>query len=373
MSQPSRPPAPVRAGRAALVTGAGVSRVRAWAGSLRRQLALAVAIVVAPVLIALFVVGQLMVVSDHDAVLLGVIVLAAGAVAVLGARLIAWGMLRDVEAIRAGLSAVGLGEREVRIETAVDDELAELAAAANAMIEQLQTEEHARDQSDAARRDLVAAVSHDLRTPITSLRLLSEAVQDEIVDGDQRRAYLRRMRTHIDALSSLIDDLFEVSRLDAGDITWSLERVPLAELVDETVDAMRVQAEQKGVAVRAEVALALSPARANPEQVQRVLFNLIQNAIRHTPADGSVVVRAEPVEDRIEVEVADDGVGIAEEERAHVFTAFYRGGEHASRTGGGAGLGLAVSRAIVEAHGGSIWLAETTIGTRVRFSLPAAR
>ena len=120
------------------------------------------------------------------------------------------------------------------------------------MIARLRAEEAARDQSDAARRDLVAAVSHDLRTPITSLRLLAEAVEDDIVDGEQRRAYLRRMRTHIDALSGLIDDLFEVSRLDAGDISWSLEQVPLAELVDETVDAMRMQADAKGVAVAAE-------------------------------------------------------------------------------------------------------------------------
>jgi signal transduction histidine kinase len=346
------------------------SAVRRWAGSLSRQLALGVAIVVAPVLIALIVIAEEMVVSTSNAVLVAVIVLAAGFVAVLAARLVAAGILRDVRSIRDGLGAVGRGERSITIETAVGDELGELADAANAMIVRLRDEEHARDQSDSARRDLVAAVSHDLRTPITSLRLLAEAVEDEIVDGEQRRAYLRRMRTHIDALSCLIDDLFEVSRLDAGDISWSLEQVPLAELVDETVDAMRVQADAKGVLVCAEVPLSLLPARANPEGVQRVLFNLIQNAIRHTPADGSVVVRAEPVDGRIEVEVADTGIGIAPEERDHVFTAFYRGGPDAARSGGGAGLGLAVSRAIVEAHGGRIWLEDTPVGTRVRFSLP---
>ena len=117
---------------------------------------------------------------------------------------------------------------------------------------------------------------------------------------------------------------------------------------------------------------ALAPARANPEKLQRVLFNLIQNAIRHTPADGSVVVRAEPVADRIEVEVADTGDGIAPSEREHVFTAFYRGGADAARTGGGAGLGLAVSRAIVEAHGGRIWLADSR-GRHPRALQPAAR
>jgi signal transduction histidine kinase len=342
-----------------------VNRVRARLGSLSRQFALAVAIVVAPVLVALVVIAILMVVSNHAAVLVAIIVVVAGLVAIGVAQLLARGILRDVEAIRDGLAEVGQGSRDVTIETGARDELAQLAEAANSMIVRLRDEEKAR-------RDLVAAVSHDLRTPITSLRLLAEAVDDGVVDGETRRAYLQRMTTHIDALSALIDDLFELSRLEAGDIGWSLERVPLRELVAETVEAMRVQAEAKGVAVSAEVPDALAPARANPEKLQRVLFNLIQNAIRHTPADGSVVVRAEPVDDRIEVEVCDTGAGIAAEERSQVFTAFYRGGEDASRSSAGAGLGLAVSRAIVEAHGGEIWLEDASVGTRVRFSVPVA-
>ena len=350
-----------------------MARVRSATGSLSRQFALVVAIAVAPVLVALVIVSLLMIVSDHEAVLVAAIVLAAGILAVLGAKLVANGILRDVRAIRDGLNAVAGGQREVRIETAARDELAELAVAANGMIGALRAEETARDQSDSARRDLVAAVSHDLRTPITSLQLLAEAVGDDIVDdGEMRRAYLSRMRTHIDALSALIDDLFELSRLEAGDISWSLERVPLSELVSETVEAMRVQAEAKGVAVMASVPSELRPAHANPEKLQRVLFNLIQNAIRHTPADGSVVVRAETVAAGIEIEIADSGVGIAPEEREHVFTAFYRGGMDLARTGDGAGLGLAVSRAIVEAHGGRIWLADSDRGTTVRFSLRGA-
>jgi signal transduction histidine kinase len=329
-----------------------------------------VAIVVAPVLIALVVVGLLMVISGHAAILVAGILVAAGAAAIGAARLVAGSLLQDVAAIRDGLEAVGRGEREVRIVTAVNDELAELARAANVMIEQLRLEELARDSSDAARRGLVAAVSHDLRTPITSLRLLAEAVRDEIVDADTRRAYLDRMRIHIDALSALIDDLFELSRLEAGDIGWTLQRVPLGELVAETVEAMRVQAEAKGVAVSAQVPPALTAAQANPEKLQRVLFNLIQNAIRHTPADGSVVVRATAsAAGGIEVEVADDGEGIDPEERLHVFEAFFRGGQAAARSDGAAGLGLAVSRAIVEAHGGRIWLADAPRGTRVRFTL----
>jgi signal transduction histidine kinase len=347
--------------------------IRSSVGSLSHQFTLVVAIAVAPVLVALVIVSALMVLSDHEAVLVAAIVVAAGVLAAVGAKLVANGILHDVETVRDGLQAVGQGERRVAIQTTASDELAELARAANAMISDLRAEEAARDQSDRARRDLVAAVSHDLRTPITSLRLLAEAVGDDIVvDPETRRAYLTRMRTHIDALSTLIDDLFELSRLEAGDISWSLERVPLHELVEETVEAMRLQAEAKGVAVVANVPDELAPARANPEKLQRVLFNLIQNAIRHTPADGSVVVRAEPVASGIEVEIEDTGDGIAPEDRERVFTAFYRAGVDAARTGDGAGLGLAVSRAIVEAHGGRIWLADGTEGTRVRFSLLAA-
>src|SRR6202012_2631727 len=115
-------------------------------------------------------------------------------------------ILRDVQAVRDGLGAVGRGHRQVRIETSANDELAEPAAAANVMIARLRAEEIARDQPDAARRDLIAAVSHDLRTPITSLRLLADAIGDDIVDGEVRRGYLDRMRVHIDALSALIDD-----------------------------------------------------------------------------------------------------------------------------------------------------------------------
>ena len=122
-----------------------------------------------------------------------------------------------------------------------------------------------------------------------------------------------------------------------------------------------------GVRVTATLPGDLVPARANPEKIQRVLFNLIQNAIRHTPADGSVVVRAEPSAAGVEIEVADTGSGIGPADRARVFTAFYRGGSEAARSGEGAGLGLAVSRAIVEAHGGRIWLANSAEGTRVRF------
>jgi signal transduction histidine kinase len=288
-------------------------------GSPRRQLALGIAIAVGQLVVAIGAGIALMFVSAHDALVVGVITAFAVVIAVRSIELMGGGVMDDAERMR---------------------------------------------------RELIASVSHDLRTPITSLRLLTDAIADDLVDDVTRRAYLAQMGTHVDALSALIDDLFELSRLEAGEIAWSLEQVRLDELVGETVEAMRVQADARNVQVRTELPPGLRPARGDPEKLQRVLFNLIQNAIRHTPADGSVVVRAAPAGDAVEIEVADTGDGIAPDEREHVFEPFFRGGAEAARPSNGAGLGLAISRAIVEAHGGRIWLADTPGGTSVRFSIP---
>ena len=349
-------------GAAVLGLAHALARRRPRLGSLRRQFTVGVAVAVGQLVVVAAVAAQLMFVSAHDALLLMVIVVFAGVVAVRAAQLFATNAMQDVEALRDTLVAVGEGSREPSAVTGSADELAELARAANTTIGKLAL-------AETARRDLIAAVSHDLRTPITSLRLLAEAVGDDIVDAPTRRGYLGQMGTHIDVLAGLIDDLFELSRLEAGDIQWTLQQVALGQLVEEAVDALRPQAEAKGVSVRADVR-AQQPARANPEKVQRVLFNLIQNAIRHTPADGSVTVLAEAANGRVEIEVSDTGDGIEADDRARVFEPFYRGGSEAARTRAGAGLGLAISRAIVEAHGGRIWLADSPSGTRVRFSLP---
>ena len=355
----------VALGGGALALAHLVAARRRALGSLRRQFALAVGIAVGQVLVFAFVGAELMFVSAHDVLVIAGIATLAGIVAVRAATLFAGGVMEDIERLRATLVAVGEGAREPAAATGGDDELADLTRAANVAIAKLAAAEEAR-------RGLIAAVSHDLRTPITSLRLLAEAVDDEIVDGETRARYLAGMRTHIDALSALIDDLFEFSRLEAGDIAWTMQRVRLDELVGETVEAMRVQAAAKRVEVRAAVPAGIGPAHAHPEQLQRVLFNLIQNAIRHTPADGSVTVSAEAADDRLEIEVADTGDGIAAPDFDHVFEPFFRGGSEAARTRNGAGLGLAISRAIVEAHGGRIWVEEAPRGARVRFSLPAA-
>src|SRR3954453_20586677 len=335
-------------GGGALGIAHAIAARRRRLGPLRRQLALAVAIAVGQVVVAALVAAELMFVSAHDVFFVLVVALLAGAVAVRAAQLFAGGVMDDIHLLRGALVAVGDGAREPVPPTGGADELAELAAAANAAIRKLA-------MAEAARRGLIAAVSHDLRTPITSLRLIAEAVEDDIVDAPVRAEYLLRMRGHVDALSGLIDDLFEFSRLEAGDIAWSMERVRLDEVVEEAVAAMRVPAAAKQVDVRARVPTHLRAAEAHPEQLQRVLLNLIQNAIRHTPADGSVTVSAEEAEGPLGAGGAHRGDGIPGRERDRGFEPFFRGGTEAARTRSGAGLGLAIARAIVEAHGGGGW------------------
>lgn len=242
------------------------------------------------------------------------------------------------------------------------------AAVATGLAVRQSMEERMRRQVEDARRGLVAAASHDLRTPLASLRLLVEAVDDGVA-GEDRDRYLSEIRTHVAVLSDLIDDLFELSRIEAGDISWTMRQVELGELIGDTVAAFRTSAEERGVHLAAELPDDKVVAEADAEKVQRVLYNLIQNAIRHTPTDGSVTVRAKGGPGGVEVEVADSGEGIPAAQSERVFEAFYRG--DSARDGDGAGLGLAISRAIVEAHGGRIWLEDGDPGTRVRFTLPA--
>ena len=366
-------PGAVTGGLVAAIAAAGLAlghRI-AWRPSkrpLRTRFAAAAALAVGLILVTVLVAAELMFVSNHDALMISAIAVAAGLVALRAATVASAGVVEEVGHLRDVVQGVGRGERDLRVEAGAGAELAQLADATNQMIVTLGEEERRRDAAESARRNLVAAISHDLRTPMTALRLMVDAIDDGLVDEETSRRYLAQMRIHVGALGSMIDDLFELSRLEAGDLQWSMERVRVAELVEEAVAAMQLEAEANGVEVAAAQVDPNLEARADPEKLQRVLFNLIQNAIRHTPADGSVTVRAEPVGDGVEIEVADNGRGIPTGERDRVFDPFVRG--ERARSLPGAGLGLAVSRAIVEAHDGRIWLADTDVGTRVRFVIP---
>ena len=342
-------------------------------GTLRLQYAIAVTSAVGVALIAVFWTADRMFVSDHDAGVLASLMLFAGVIGARNAMLLADRTAHDVERLGAGLGTFAAGDLSHRIEPSGPRELRELAVSANEMAAELGRMRAERDDADRARRNLIASVSHDLRTPLTSLRLLVEAIDDGVVSGpDETADALRRAKLHVNTLSTLVDDLFELARLEAGDISWTLSQVGVAELIDETVEAFRPQAAQKGVMLTEEVPGDVAGVRGNPEKLQRVLYNLMQNAVRHTPQDGTVTLRAERAAGFVRIEVADDGEGIPPEQAEHVFERFFRGGDGA-RNGTGAGLGLSISRAIVEAHGGRIWVEPAKgRGTRVVFTVPAA-
>jgi signal transduction histidine kinase len=359
-------------GAVALLAAHAADARRLRLRTLRERFQFGVGLAIAQLLAAVLTAAWLMFVSEEDAwTTVGILVFAA-VVSATGGQVILRGVLTDVRAVADGLHAVERGEREIQIDARSSEELADVAAAANRMIQTLRAEERARDVAEAARRQVIAAVSHDLRTPLTSLRLVAHALDDELVDEETARRYVQTMGANVRTLGVLIDDLFELSHLDAGDFAWSTEAVALAALAEEMVTMLRAEADTNGILISSEIAADLAPARANPEKLGRVLTNLLQNAIRNTPRDGSVVISAQRSDDALEIEVADTGPGFAPADRSRVFEPFYRGGDDAARTGSGSGLGLAISRAIVEAHGGRIWLADSADGARVRLTLPVA-
>src|SRR2546429_741461 len=237
-------------------------------------------------------------------------------------------------------------------------EIADLAGSFNAMAAGL-------EQLFDARRELVAWASHDLRAPIASLQAMLEAIEDGLASADD---YLPTLRAQVRTLSTLVDDLFELARIDAGVLTLELRQMPVAPLVASALRLLQPEADARGVALSADVAEEVE-ARLAPDKFERVLFNLVTNALRHTPSDGSVAVRVEQAaSDRI-LGVEDSGEGLWEEAPARMFERFWRADR--ARSGSGAGLGLAIARGLVEAQGGRIWAENRPQGGAcVAFTLP---
>ena len=359
-------------GVAALLLAHAADAGRLRMSTLSHRFQLGIGLALGQLLAALLVGAAVMFVSPDDAWTTAGILLFAAVIAARAAQVLLRDVVADVDSVSSGLHAVGQGERDVHVDARSGKELSGLADSANTMIQTIRSEERSRDEADVARRQVIAAVSHDLRTPLTSLQLLAQALDDDLVDPATARRYVKTMGANVRALGTLVDDLFEFSRLNAGDFAWTTEAVPLDDLVAEMLEAISLEADARQVAVRAEIPRDLQPARANPEQLGRVLANLLANAIRHTPPDGSVLVRAHEHDGAAEIEVSDTGEGIDPADRPRIFEPFYRAGNEAARTSAGSGLGLAIARTIVEAHGGQIWLAEARAGTRICFTLPLA-
>jgi signal transduction histidine kinase len=299
--------------------------------------------------------AQAMFLHEEDLGALAVILVAATVVATGSAILIGARVGRAVDALIVLTRRLGDGTTDfVVVPESVPQELtrlhAELARSSARLAEARQRER----ALDASRRELVAWVSHDLRTPLAGLRALAEALEDRIIDDPKTIArYHTTLRVESERLSGLVDDLFELSRTQAGVLQLEFDKVSLADLVSDALAGATVAAEAKGVRLEGRLAGPPPQLRAAAPEVLRVLRNILENAIRHTPGDGAVIVEAGTECDLAYVRVRDSGGGIPELDLPRVFDVAFRG-DSARTPGDGAGLGLAIARGLVEAHDGEI-------------------
>jgi signal transduction histidine kinase len=328
--------------------------------TLRARL-VAVAVLAAGLPLAVLLLSGAVMLKMREDVVLLTIAAGSSAIGLAAALLVARSVSRSIDRLRAASAELAAGELGARAPEAGPAELAELGASFNDMAARLE------DLFDA-RRELVVWASHDLRTPLASLQAMLEALEDGLGDPDR---YLASMREQVEVLGRLVNDLFELATIDSGALTVELREAALANVVASCLRGLEVEAERRSVRLENRVDGDLPPVLCAPEHVERVLVNLVSNALRHTPSDGSVAVRVEPGTADVRVSVEDSGEGLAPEALRRMFDRFWRGDEARTSASGGAGLGLAISRALVEAQGGRIWAENRPGGgARISFTLP---
>ena len=291
-----------------------------------------------------------------------ILAVAAGSAsaAVVAGLLLARSITQSIRRVAASSQELAAGDLSARAPGGGAAEIAQLAEAFNAMAASV-------EQLFDARRELVAWASHDLRTPLASMQAMLEAIEDGLVEPAH---YIPTLREQVTRLSTLVDDLFELARIDAGVLTLELHRTPVSGLVESALRLLGPEADARRVGLLAELDDAAT-ADIAPDKIERVLFNLLSNALRHTPSDGSVAVHVERIDHEILVRVEDTGEGLPPDAPERMFDRFWRADR--ARSSGGTGLGLAIARGLVEAHGGRIWAEnQPQGGARISFTLPAS-
>lgn len=266
---------------------------------------------------------------------------------------------------------VASGDYHSRVTVDGRDELAQLGTSFNEMASQLELAAQEREDLAKMRRDLTAWVSHDLRTPLTSMRAMVEALNDGLVeDPEQVKRYYRLILADVQGMNRLINDLFEMARLDAGGMQVVMEDDSLSDLISDNIGMFHALANQRNITLAGNISPDLDPVRMNARKIGRVLANLLSNALKYTPDNGTITINAWREDKNVFVSVQDSGTGFVEKDLPLLFEQFYRGEGARSRSGGSsAGLGLSIARGIVEAHGGEI-SAENNNGARITFTLP---
>lgn len=362
--------------------------------SLRLKLVLPSLIAALVICLNVFLTARLMFIEPEDVGLLLVLLAFAFVLSVGMASAVAGTVLPLIRALDHGARQIAGGDYRVRLPTAPAgrNELEHLASSFNWMAQQVEQSFVLQREIEQAQRQFFVAISHDLRTPLTAIRAMVEAIDDGVVhDSETIAQYIHTIRGETRHLSALIDDLFELSRLDTSALKMHRSSSMLDDLISDTLEAQQATAEQQGILLCGQVEDELPPVQIDVQRIQRVLNNLLQNALEHTPPGGSVLIRAARQKGKaagVHVEVMDTGQGIPEGELPRIFDRFYRSEPSRSRAatrqnGTHAGLGLAIARALVEAHGGQIrasspctWWPEeverpaTGPGSIISFSLP---
>jgi two-component system sensor histidine kinase BaeS len=329
--------------------------------SVRTQLALLVVAAVCLPLVVVVAAGFVMF-HMHDEAKVWIVVIVSALCALAGALLLGRHILHPLDRLREASKQLAAGDLTARAAESGPRELRELGASFNEMAANL-------EQLFDARRELVAWASHDLRTPLASLRAMVEALEDGLAQPGE---YLTAIKAQTQFLSSLVEDLFELARIDSGALALEVREAPLGELVASCVGALEADAQAHGVRLESQFDGDVV-VRVAPDKIQRVLLNLLTNAMRHAKPHGEVAVVVAKDTDHVVIAVEDDGNGLAPGAPDRMFERFWREDGSRARSSGGAGLGLAIAQGLVQAHGGTIW-AENRLGggARVAFTLPLA-
>lgn len=309
--------------------------------------------------------------SQHDLLLAIVLLIFAGGIAMVLGYFLSSALTNRIRQLDQAARIIADGDLDVRLPVQGRDELADLGRTFNRMAAELQEAARRRQEIETMRRDLLAWTGHDLQTPLTSVRLILEALADGVVeDPETVQRYLQTAQRNVRSLSQLVDDLFQLAQLDAGGLPLDLQTGSLSDLISDTIESFTEQATRQGVGLRGRVGPGIDPLVMDTQKIGRVLDNLIKNALRYTPAGGFIDVSAVAFAEGVRVQVLDSGPGIPEADLPHIFEQFFRGEKSRSTGTGGAGLGLAIARGIIEAHSGHISAENTEQGTRFIFTLP---
>jgi signal transduction histidine kinase len=335
------------------------------------QLAIASVMGVLLVLANVAVAASLMFLSVHDLELLLVLCGFACAAAAGPLLLLSHHLGDRVRSVERASRRFADGDFTARVPVGGSDEIAALSVAFNEMARSLAEAQQQRERTESSRRELYASISHDLRTPLSSMRAMIEALNDGVVaDEETRTRYLVALDGEIGHMTGLIDDLFELSKIETGELRLRLGSLGIDEVVRQALDSFRPQVERAGISLRFDAG-GTPGVQADAERITRVIYNLLHNAFRHTPHDGAIVVQTASGHGEVRVTVSDTGEGIPAQDLPLVFERFFRGDRARTRDGAGAGLGLAIAKGIVEGHGGRMWVEPTgTQGTTIAFTIP---